>query len=75
MLRLWTQFFLHTVQRTLFVVEAMLKSDIPDILSYLDLVLEELNGLTQSTNSSVKAKAKKVSVCVCLHLCSEFFLL
>lgn len=41
-----------------------MKSDIPDIFSYLDLVLEELNGLMQSTNSSVRAKAKKVSVCV-----------
>lgn len=40
----------------------MLKSDIPDIFSYLDLVLEELNGLAQSTNSSIRAKAKKVSV-------------
>ena len=53
----------------------MLKSDIPDILSYLDLVLEELNGLTQSTNSSVRAKAKKVSVCVCVCICVSVFYL
>ena len=48
------------VQRTLFVIEALLRSDVPDIYSHLDLALEELNSLTSSDHSSIKAKATKV---------------
>ena len=49
------------VQRTLFVIEALLRSDVPDVYSHLDLCLEELETLTSSEHSSVKAKATKVS--------------
>ena len=45
------------------MVEALLRSDIPDIFSFLDLILEELDSLTHSTNSSIKAKATKVPSC------------
>ena len=38
----------------------MLKSDIPEIFSLMDLVLQELHSLTSSTNSTIRAKAKKV---------------
>ena len=34
----------------------------PDILSLLDLTLNELSGLTSSAHSSIKAKATKVHV-------------
>lgn len=43
------------------MVEALLRSDVPDVYSHLDLTLEELNALTSSTHSSIKAKATKVS--------------
>lgn len=55
------EFFIFFVQRTLFVIEALLRSDVPDIYSHFDLALEELNSLTSSENSSVKAKATKVT--------------
>ena len=48
-------------QRTLFVVEAMLKSDIPEVFSQMDLILQELHSLTTSTNTTIRAKAKKVA--------------
>jgi len=51
---------LFLLQRTLFVLEALLRSDIPDVFSFLDLTLDELNALTSSTHSSIKAKATKV---------------
>ena len=41
-------------------MEAMIKSDIPEVLSQLDLVLEELQSLTDCTNTTIRAKAKKV---------------
>ena len=60
---------LSLLQRTLFVLEALLRSDIPDILSFLDLILDELTTLTSSPHTSVKAKATKVCVCVCVCVC------
>lgn len=44
------------------MLEALLHSDVPDILSFLDLTLNELSGLTSSAHSSIKAKATKVHV-------------
>ena len=52
---------MHT-QRTLFVMEALMRSDVPDILSFLDLALDELVSLSESTQSSTKSKATKVRV-------------
>ena len=56
----WLIISAYIYQRTLFVIEALLRSDVPDIYSYLDLMLEELNTLTSSEHSSIKAKATKV---------------
>ncbi|CAI8016846.1 hypothetical protein GBAR_LOCUS10307 [Geodia barretti] len=50
----------QVVLRTLFVVEAMLKSDIPEVFSQMDLILQELHSLTTSTNTTIRAKAKKI---------------
>ena len=44
------------------MIEALLRSDVPDIYSHLDLTLEELESLTSSEHSSIKAKATKVNV-------------
>ena len=38
----------------------MFRSDIPDVLYYLDLTLEELSSLSASPHSTIKAKATKI---------------
>ena len=38
----------------------MFRSDIPDVLYYLDLTLEELSALSASPHSTIKAKATKI---------------
>ena len=55
-------------QKALFVVEGLARSDVPDILSYLDLLLDELNQLSSSTNASIKAKSIKVSFILILYI-------
>ncbi len=52
---------MHTTQRALVVIEALLRCDIPDILSHLDLVMEELTTLCGASHSTIKTKANKVS--------------
>ena len=52
--------YFPSLQRTLFVMESLLRSDLPDILSHFDLVLQDLTDLMSSSNSSIKAKANKV---------------
>ena len=42
------------------MIEALLRSDVPDILSQLDLTLEEMSELSSSSHNSIKAKASKV---------------
>ena len=43
-------------------MESLLRSDVPDIVSHFDLALQDLTDLTASSNSSIKAKANKVSL-------------
>lgn len=50
-----------SLQKVLFVMESLLRSEVPDILSHFDLVLQDLTDLTSSPNSSINAKANKVS--------------
>ncbi|XP_065898492.1 AP-4 complex accessory subunit tepsin-like [Dysidea avara] len=50
----------QVVLRALFVLEAMLRSDIPSVESCLDLTLDELNTLCQSPQASIKSKATKL---------------
>ena len=50
----------QVVLRALFVIEALLRSDVPDVLSFLDLTLDEITLLSESPQNSVKSKATKV---------------
>ena len=43
-------------------MEALARSDVPNILSYLDLALDELSRLTSSGQASIQAKANKVKI-------------
>eukprot|EP00731_Ephydatia_muelleri_P028429 Em0020g73a len=50
----------QVVLRSLFVVEALIRSDVPDVVSYLDLTLEALHTLSSSPNASIRSKATKL---------------
>ncbi|XP_064406565.1 uncharacterized protein LOC135351492 isoform X2 [Halichondria panicea] len=50
----------QVVLRALFVIEALSRSDLPDMLSYLDLVLEELSTLSQAPHTTIRTKANKI---------------
>ncbi|XP_019852480.1 PREDICTED: AP-4 complex accessory subunit tepsin-like [Amphimedon queenslandica] len=50
----------QTILKSLFVVEGLARSDIQDIFSYLDLLLNELNSLSTSSNATIKAKSDKL---------------
>ena len=49
-------------QRALFIMESLLRSDVPDVVSHFDVALQDLTDLTSSPNFSIKAKANKVSL-------------
>lgn len=60
-------FIPYVLQRALFVIEALSRCAIPDILSHLDLVLEELTTLREASHSTIKTKATKVRECSILQ--------